>query len=258
MAKGITPIFSIIILLLITVSLVGATWMFISSYFSGLTGQRVSVVDSDCFGNLATLYVRNTGTEPIKIDTCIGHSNSYQCGDVALVVLQENDSGVPIWQPKTIEAGDYADLGSTCSGVCQYRLILPAATEHIDTFCSTENVMSGGVTDSSIFFQFSEETELETIVLSSTLVRMSCTKINSTAYRCTGDGQTVICETFDKKTYTCSVPNVETHTEAQVYGAASSGSPSGGKVRLTRECNPPGKTASCGTDVGECVSGLKT
>jgi flagellin-like protein len=42
MRKGITPIIAIIVLLLITVALAGATWTYLSAYWVGIVGQSMT------------------------------------------------------------------------------------------------------------------------------------------------------------------------------------------------------------------------
>ena len=61
MRKGITPVISIIILLLITISLAGAGWTYMSGYYEAMTAKSFSIVD------IARNYVliRNDGTGSI-------------------------------------------------------------------------------------------------------------------------------------------------------------------------------------------------
>ncbi len=69
--KGITPIISIIILLLITVALAGTAWMYLSQFmgtyteksFMLITGNNPRCVSGDN-GNI-TIYIKNTGTTAI-------------------------------------------------------------------------------------------------------------------------------------------------------------------------------------------------
>jgi len=67
--KGITPIVSIIILLLITIGLSAAAWTYINLYFSSLTTNILDITPMQgCIGNVdATFLVTNRGTQDISI-----------------------------------------------------------------------------------------------------------------------------------------------------------------------------------------------
>jgi len=65
--KAITPVISIIILLLITVALAGASWSFISGYWSGMTGKQIEVTDSFCVGgDRGKVFIKNIGSGDIR------------------------------------------------------------------------------------------------------------------------------------------------------------------------------------------------
>jgi len=62
--KGITPVIAIIILLLITVALSGATWNYLMMYWEGVVGKQVELTDTFCIqGSQAVVLIRNTGTK---------------------------------------------------------------------------------------------------------------------------------------------------------------------------------------------------
>lgn len=67
--KGITPIISIIILLLIAVSISAAAWTYISGYWSGLIGSAIEITSSICSsdGTTAVVYIHNIGTNRLNI-----------------------------------------------------------------------------------------------------------------------------------------------------------------------------------------------
>jgi flagellin-like protein len=69
MRKGITPIISVIILLLITVALAGAAWSYMNGIFTSQTSKSFSVNPNpqmcDIMGNF-NIYVHNTGTSAIR------------------------------------------------------------------------------------------------------------------------------------------------------------------------------------------------
>ncbi len=70
--KAITPVISIIVLLLITVALAGASWSYISGYWEGMTSKQLEVSDSFC---LATgegkILIKNMGSSAIISDEII-------------------------------------------------------------------------------------------------------------------------------------------------------------------------------------------
>ncbi len=68
--KGITPIISIIVLLLITISLAGAAYVFLSGTMFGFIGQAVSGSGACIAGTTARIQVTNMGTENLDISGC--------------------------------------------------------------------------------------------------------------------------------------------------------------------------------------------
>ena len=62
--KGITPVIAIIILLLITVALAGATWNYLFMYWESIVGKQIEITDAFCIqGSQAVVLLRNTGTK---------------------------------------------------------------------------------------------------------------------------------------------------------------------------------------------------
>jgi flagellin-like protein len=39
--KGITPIIAILVMLLITIAITGSAWIYVSTYYSGMTGKAI-------------------------------------------------------------------------------------------------------------------------------------------------------------------------------------------------------------------------
>jgi hypothetical protein len=267
MKKGLVPAISILVLLIIVVTLAGSTWVYLSSYSSQVTAKRVELVDTYCIGNKAIVSLKNIGTESIDIDACSGVDNSYDCGDIGLRVMQEEDSGIPIWESLTLTQGELVSLLFTCTDVCRYNLILPTGPITTQTKCSKNPVVEGGLQGGSLVFSFGEETELEKIILRSEVVELTCSKISDTQYICTDDGTTAVCYTDDEITYTCNIPDIGEHDEVQVFGKeADSSSPAGGKMDMggdaaaagmeeyisaCRELNESGKTYYLTGDVSD-------
>lgn len=70
--KGITSIIAIIVLLLITVALAGATWMFLQGFFGTYTEKSFVITTGGAFctndgtNNKITVSITNTGTVTLK------------------------------------------------------------------------------------------------------------------------------------------------------------------------------------------------
>ena len=260
MKKGITPIISILVLVLVTVSLAGASWIFISSYFSGIASKKVEITGAACSGSLATIYLKNIGTDAININDCIGENNDYTCGDIALKVTQADDSGMPLpWGAKTLGPGQVVGLTSSCSGSCQYKIIQSYSTFPVLVQCSAPPPLTGGMEGGgNLVLEFSEETEPDTIVLRSNPVTLRCTKKTTVLpikYECTNGNITVSCITNNNKRFECKITGLEIHNEVQVIGKnAGTSTPSAGKVNLNYVCTP-GESSECGTNIGACRKG---
>lgn len=65
--KGVSTIIATILLLIITISLVGTAWMFISGMLRNKISKPISILGYSCnSSNYITLVVSNDGTEKIK------------------------------------------------------------------------------------------------------------------------------------------------------------------------------------------------
>lgn len=117
--KGISPIISIIILLLITVSLAASAWMYISGYWSGLTATGVEITSTLCSGGTtAVIYVHNIGTANTNLTNGLD--------------IERTDGGrTPsyTYDPELIgpgETGKVKDTNCTVSGIqqrCSYDVV---------------------------------------------------------------------------------------------------------------------------------------
>jgi flagellin-like protein len=119
MMKGITPVIAIIVLLLITVALAGATWTYLSTYWQGIVGKNVQIMDSYCIaGSEGVILVRNTGTQQIKftevtvINTTSGASAGGAWSDLSGTTMTE------------IDPGAVAKYNMSCSGLCMFRFLV--------------------------------------------------------------------------------------------------------------------------------------
>jgi flagellin-like protein len=140
--KGITPIISIIVLLLITISLAGAAYFFLTSYTSNLTGQALSVSGICQAGSIARISVANMGTNSIDLGACTGpgavSGDETTCGDITIVsmdghTMDGNWSATSIGiqtgnNPESATFRDYA-----CSGFCQYAFTRSGEMQPVTT-----------------------------------------------------------------------------------------------------------------------------
>jgi len=139
--KGITPIISIIILLLITIGLASAAWTYMSGYMSNLISRTLDVTPANCIGGTqVTFIVRNAGTNNIG-------SNSIQAMNMdtslpeSLTWYSINGTALASSPEIVLAAGSSmrAKIGNNCtlSGTaktCKYELILVGSTWKQDLF----------------------------------------------------------------------------------------------------------------------------
>jgi flagellin-like protein len=85
--KGITPIISIIVLLLITISLAGAAYVFLGGYMTAYTGRAVQATGICVGGTEAYITVTNMGSLPVQLTNCAlsADSRTYECDDLTVV-----------------------------------------------------------------------------------------------------------------------------------------------------------------------------
>ena len=86
--KGITPIIAILVILLITVAIAGSAWIYISTYYSGMTSEAVEITSIDCTAAGARIYMHNIGTDSFYVNT-IGITREVVSGDCTY----ENSTG---------------------------------------------------------------------------------------------------------------------------------------------------------------------
>lgn len=131
MKKGITPVIAIIVLLLITVALAGATWTYLSSYWDTLVGRNAQVMDSYCVaGDTGVVLVRNTGTKMISTSE--------------MTVINTSDGTTPsggVWQDlggsaiTEVDPGVVVKYSMDCNGLCLLRFIVGGRTMTASVQC---------------------------------------------------------------------------------------------------------------------------
>lgn len=142
MKKGITPIISIIILLLITIGLASAAWTYMSGYMNNLISRNLDVTPASCIGGTqVTFIVRNAGTNNIG-------SNSIQVMNMegavpeSLTWYYPNGSILVSSGTETVLAAGAsmrAKIANNCTSAgtqktCKYELALAGSTWKHDLF----------------------------------------------------------------------------------------------------------------------------
>jgi len=135
--KGITPIISIIILLLITIGLAGAAWTYMSGYFSGLTARYIEVGYSYCDGNVAKIMLTNRGTSPLPLN-CEANGNILDCKNFKIIKksaptghedMKDPDGGTTnFFDAESFKPGESVIFSEQCTeagtpGTCVYVVI---------------------------------------------------------------------------------------------------------------------------------------
>ena len=107
MMRGITPVISVILLLIITVAIMGLAYGFISGFFGTVTGKAAIVSgQSSCSSGAVNIYIRNAGTGPISISA---DGTGVLNGDATVI---RTSGGIPTWQPRN--AAGACALGGPC------------------------------------------------------------------------------------------------------------------------------------------------
>jgi flagellin-like protein len=120
--KGISPIISIIVVLLITVSLAAAAWTYIAGYWGGLVATGVELTSTICQqGTTAAIYVHKIGTDRMNISHGQGLS------------ITRTDGGTAVYSYEPIDGvldagvtGKIKDTACTTAGTqkrCSYDIV---------------------------------------------------------------------------------------------------------------------------------------
>ncbi len=136
--KGITPIISIIILLLVTVGLAAAAWTYMSNYLTTLTAKTVEIPTQKCVnGEDVMAIVHNMGTSKITM-----------ANDVTIL----DDTGGSVTGTWTevgsptiiadIDPGGYGKVtivgccvGAACPKTCTYSFVVAGRSQTVTVYC---------------------------------------------------------------------------------------------------------------------------
>ena len=149
--KGITPIISIIILLLITIGMAAAAWTYLGGYMDSLTGKNIAITYSSCISDASQQRVLGIIHNMGKSKILVGANSEI------LIVSDETGNSVPVadidWTKQgdsttaitEIGAGSYGQVlidccttgaGATCPKRCTYKLLLAGRAYELSAQCS--------------------------------------------------------------------------------------------------------------------------
>ena len=148
MKKGITPIISVIILLLITVGLAAAAWTYMGNFFSSLTAKTIEIPTQKCInGNQVMIILHNMGTESISLTNDVTVlSNGFPLASLTpaqtLTWCAVNETCTPPSSLNTVTAGGFGKViirDCTVSGVaktCSYDFVVASRTQTASVYCT--------------------------------------------------------------------------------------------------------------------------
>ena len=137
--KGITPVISIIILLLIAIALAGAAWTFMGGLAGSFMKGSLMVVETDCQGvKNATIVLRNIGTQEISLGDCNSDgsikTSPTECGRLVIEKLAGNNADMDgALTRRTLKPGQEVTFydekcdGTTNPDVCTYSFRIAGA-----------------------------------------------------------------------------------------------------------------------------------
>jgi hypothetical protein len=140
--KGVTPIVSIIVLLLVTISVSGVAYVYLGTTMTGLTGHSIQA-SGVCAGNTeAIITVTNMGSLPVNLTGCTAPGSvtgaSQECSDITVARTDPGGSMNGYFSTDTIAAsqGDqfyraiFRDTNCTQVGykLCSYDFTLPGGS----------------------------------------------------------------------------------------------------------------------------------
>jgi len=148
MKKGITPIISVIILLLITVGLAASAWSYMGNFFQSLTAKTIEIPTQKCVnGNDVMVIVHNMGTENISITNDVfvlknsmPVTKGIGSGQIQWCEVSEDCSIVP--GKTTIAAGGFAKAiiydctAQNVAATCNYDFVVASRTQTASAYCT--------------------------------------------------------------------------------------------------------------------------
>lgn len=144
--KGITPIISIIILLLLTVGMAAAAWSYMTTYFSSITAKTIEISMQKCVsgagGQDVLAVIRNMGTATIDIGNDIviwdRGGNVVDPTNIAWADIYGNTLTPPndkIEPGRDAKVNIYCCSGSGCPRTCTYDIIIAGRSQTATAYC---------------------------------------------------------------------------------------------------------------------------
>jgi flagellin-like protein len=132
--KGITPIIAILVMLLITIAITGSAWIYVSTYYSGMTGKAIEVTSIDCTNAGVAIYIHNIGTDTLDTANDIDEDRVEISGSCTSAVsitydpvsLGPGDSGI---------ATDSGCNSTTDDATARYTLIAGGRVQKVQVSC---------------------------------------------------------------------------------------------------------------------------
>lgn len=143
MKKGITPIISVIILLLITIGLASAAWTYMSVYMTNLMGKNLEVLPPICIGGTqVSVIIRNVGTNNLVANDIF--ATDVKTGTPVTISWFELN-GSPAASPVVLspQTSKMAKLSPDCtvsgtSNTCSYNIVISGSSSQtmVQAVCS--------------------------------------------------------------------------------------------------------------------------
>ncbi|MFH1237589.1 MAG: archaellin/type IV pilin N-terminal domain-containing protein [Candidatus Aenigmatarchaeota archaeon] len=147
MKKGITPIISVIILLLITVGLAAAAWTYMGNFFSSLTAKTIEIPTQKCISGASgatnvMIILHNMGTESVSLTNDVTIlSNGIPVAAAAFNWCMVNETCASDTLT-AVPAGGFGKViitGCTTPGVaktCNYDFVVASRTQSASVYCT--------------------------------------------------------------------------------------------------------------------------
>lgn len=144
MKKGITPIISVIILLLITVGLAAAAWTYMGNFFSSITAKTIEVPTQKCINGVDVMaIIHNMGTESISLtnDVVVLSNGMPLTGAQTPAWCRVNETCASTTLG-SVDAGGFAKViikQCATSGVaktCNYDFVVASRTQSVNVYCT--------------------------------------------------------------------------------------------------------------------------
>ncbi len=137
--KGITPIISTIVLVLVMVALAGAAWSYIGGFTSSYTSKVIDLPPGSSYfdGKNVNIMLRNIGTSAISTGSCTvsgSNNNTVTCGDITITREgSSNDADIRPSAASISPKGSITITDYNCqAGNVRYRISSPSSTYDVN------------------------------------------------------------------------------------------------------------------------------